>query len=477
MSAQPSNAHALLDQLRQQAGLPPEAASNVRIDGSDPVVRTSVKAAETGAAAIAAAGMAAAWLWRLRHGRSQDVHVDAVAAVAAMQSYKFMKVDGQAPGAVMDALTDSYQLEDGRWIYLHCNFPNLARKNCLALGAQPTPESIRERVAQWTGVALEDALFAAGGCGAFVRSASEWHALPQGASAMRAPAVEIVRIGDAPPEPLPAGNRPLSGVRVLDLTRVLAGPTCAKNLAEHGADVLRISRADLADSGVLDFDTGVGKLSAHLDLRDAAQMEQMRDLVRSCDVFSQAYRPGSLDARGLSPQALATLRPGIVCVTLDAWGFDGPWRQRRGYDTVVQAANGFAWTGLHERPSFTPTAQQDYVAGYLMAFGAMVALARRATEGGSWLVRVSLAGCGEWIRNAGTVPPDACADCPAQVRDDAVRPWLQQSSSPVGVITHLGPVTRMSITPPRWARPVPEAGASPREWPPRDPCSSSKPTA
>ncbi|MBU2287000.1 MAG: CoA transferase, partial [Gammaproteobacteria bacterium] len=324
------NAHALLDQLRQQSGLPLEAAANVQIVGADPVLRTPFKAAETGAASIAAAGMAAAWLWRLKHGREQQVQVDAVAAAAAMQSYKFMKVDGRPPGRVMDPLTDSYQLADGRWIYLHCNFPNLAQKNCRAIGAQPTPQSVRERVAQWDGPALEEALFAEGGCGAFVRSPDEWHALPQGASASREPAVEIVRIGDAPPEPLPAGERPLSGVRVLDLTRVLAGPTCAKNLAEHGADVLRVSRADLADSGVLDFDTGVGKLSTHLDLRDAAQMEQMRELVRHCDVFSQAYRPGTLDARGLSAADLAALRPGIVCVTLNAWGFQGPWRERRG---------------------------------------------------------------------------------------------------------------------------------------------------
>lgn len=457
-------AQELLEKLRQAAALPAKAVSDVHITGADPVVRTGLRVAETGAAAIAASGMAAAWLWYLKRDQRQQVRVDVAAATAAMQSYKFMKVDGRPPGAVMDVLTNAYRLKDGRWIYLHCNFPNLAEKNCLALGAQATPESIKQQVAQWDGLALEEAVFAAGGVGALVRSEEEWRALPQGVMAAAEPVLEIVRIADAPAQPLPAGDRPLSGVRVLDLTRVLAGPTCAKNLAEHGADVLRISRPGLADSGVLDFDTGVGKRSAHLDLRDAAQMNEMRELVRGCDVFSQAYRPGTLDARGLSPQDAAALRPGIVYVTLNAWGFHGPWSSRRGYDTVVQAANGFAWAGAHERPVFTPVAQQDYVAGYLMAYGAMAALARRATEGGSWLVRVSLAGCGEWIRRHGSVAPADYQPCPTQVPDERVAPWLQQSASPAGLITHLGPITRMSLTPPRWDRPVPAADSSPRTW-------------
>lgn len=464
---QMSTSRDLLEQLRQQAGLPAEAASDVHIDGGDPVLSTPIKTAETGAAAIAAAGMAVAWLWWQKSGSIQEVRVDGAAAVAAMQSYKFMKVDGRPPGAVMDVLTNAYQLRDGRWIYLHCNFPNLAEKNCLALGARMVPESIREHVAQWDGERLEEALFATGGCGALVRSEKEWQALPQGIAAAAEPVLEIVRIADAPAQPLPKGDRPLSGVRVLDLTRVLAGPTCAKNLAEHGADVLRISRPGLADSGVLDFDTGVGKLSAYVDMRDTAQMAQMRELVRGCDVFSQAYRPGTLDARGLSPLELAKLRPGIVCVTLNAWGFRGPWKDRRGYDTVVQAANGLAWNGMNAPPVFTPVAQQDYVAGYLMAYGAMVALARRVSEGGSWLVRVSLAGCGEWIRRPGLVAPEDYGRCPTQVRDDVVAPLLQASASPAGVVSHLGPVTRMSLTPPRWDRGIAATGSSPREWPSR----------
>ena len=456
----------MVEGLARAAGLPVRAAAQVHIDGADPVVRTALKVAETGAAAIAAAGMAAAWLWSQKQGEApQEVRVNAAAAAAAMQSYKFLKIAGEPPGAVMDALTNFYRVKDGRWIYLHCNFPNLAARNCSVLGAQPTSESIEARAAGWDGAALEEAIFAGGGCGALVRSEEEWRALPQAAALRGLSPVELVRIGDALKEPLPSGDRPLSGVRVLDLTRVLAGPTCAKTLAEHGADVLRITRAGLPDSGVLDLDTGLGKLSAQLDLRDSAQLHTLRELVRGCDVFSQSYRPGTLDARGLSPHELAALRPGIVCVTLGAWGYTGPWQARRGYDTVVQAANGMAWQPGGARPAFLPVSAQDYVAGYLMAFGAMAALARRAEEGGSWLVRVSLAACGEWIRNHGRVVAGAWTSLPTQVPAELVRRWVIESDSPFGTLTHLGPIASMPATPPRWDRPSVAAGASPAEWP------------
>jgi crotonobetainyl-CoA:carnitine CoA-transferase CaiB-like acyl-CoA transferase len=464
-----TNALNLLEQLRQLGGLPVQALRRMSIKGGDPVVRTPLRAAETGAASIAACGMAASWLWSQSHGSLQDVSVDALAATAAMQSYKFLKINGQPPGSPMDKLTNSYQLKDGRWFYLHCNFPSLAEKNCRALGAERDAASMAAAALKWDGPKLEQAIFEAGGVGAFVRSEAEWHASPQGIAATQEPALEIIRIGDAAPEPLTAGDRPLSGVRVLDLTRVLAGPTCAKHLAEHGADVLKISRKGLADSGILDLDTGLGKLSTFLDMGDAAQLQNLRDLIKDCDVFSQAYRPGTLAERGLSPQDLAQLRPGIVYVTLNAWGFDGPWSDRRGYDTVVQAANGMAYVGATERPVFTPVAQQDYVAGYLMAYGAMVALSKRVAEGGSWLVRVSLAGVGEWIRKQGSVAESAYEALPTQVPKNLVQPWLQQSNSFAGELTHLGPVISMSDTPLRWARPVVELGSSRAVWPERSP--------
>ena len=232
--------------------------------------------------------------------------------------------------------------------------------------------------------------------------------------------MEIVRIGDSAPEPLPAGNCPLSGIRVLDLTRVLAGPTCARTLAEHGADVLKITAKHLPNLGYQEWDTGHGKLSAQLDLRAAGDCETLRGLVREADVFSQGYRPGSLAGRGLSPEELATIRPGLVYISLSAFGHTGPWASRRGFDTVVQTVSGMTIrqaecvSGKTAGPQFYPVSAIDYCAGYLMAAGAMVALARRAREGGSWLVRISLAQVGKWIVDLGEVPSEGLRDVPTE---------------------------------------------------------------
>src|SRR4030095_6996866 len=181
-----------------------------------------------------------------------------------------------------------------------------------------------------------EAIIAAKGAGGMARTQAEWARHPQGAAVAALPLMEIVRIGDSAPQPLPAGDRPLSGIRVLDLTRVLAGPTCARTLAEHGADVLKITGAHLPNIGYQEYDTGHGKLSANLDLREPKDVEILRGLVREADVFSQGYRPGTLGTRGFSPEALATLRPGIVFVSLCAFSHVGPRASRRGLDTVVQ---------------------------------------------------------------------------------------------------------------------------------------------
>ena len=457
-----------LVELVKLAGLPEAAADSVEVSGGDPVFPTRYRPVVPGAVAMAAAGLAAAELWQLKTGRKQRVRVDARAAAAALRSTRYLKINGKRPAEDPEKITGFYELRDGRWMYLHCNFWNLRDRNLAILGVPMDRNAVAKAVAKWDGLELENALFDGGGCGSFVRSEEEWRALPQMQAVSRLPLLEIVKIGEAPPRPLPAGDRPLSGVRVLDLTRVLAGPSCARSLAEHGADVLRVTREDLADLGPpSDVDTGIGKLQTHIDLRDSAQAEIMRSLVRECDVFSQSYRPGALAGRGLSPEALAELRPGVVYVTLSAWSQDGPWRGRRGYDTVVQAANGIAWRPGNEKPAFLPYAAQDYVAGYLLAFGTMVALARRAREGGSWLVRDSLAGAGHWIRQHGLNEASALANLPAEFSADELASLLQEHDSPYGRITHLAPAVQMSETPARWARPAVPRGYNKPEWPAR----------
>ena len=464
----PRQVHPSLAKLVQLAGLPASAADDVEIVGpSDPVLATRYKPVAPGAAAIAATGLAASELWALRTGRRQRVRVVARAAAAALRGSRFLKINGKTPEEDPEKITGFYPLRNGRWMYLHCNFPTLRDRNLKVLGAPRKKEEVAKAVGRREGIELENAIVEAGGMGTFVRSEEEWRALPQFQAVTRMPLLEIVKIGDTPPQPLLPGDRPLSGIRALDLTRVLAGPTCARTLAEHGADVMRVTRQDLDDMGATDFDTGIGKLNTHIDLRNPAEVETMRGLIRDCDVFSQSYRPGSLARRGFSPEALAALRPGIVYVTLSAWGHEGPWRERRGYDTVVQSANGLAYQGSGQRPAFLPYSAQDYVAGYVLAFGAMVALARRAREGGSWLVRVSLAGAGHWIREHGLLEPAEFANLPKEFPAAELQSLLMEHESPVGRITHLAPVVQMSETPARWARPSVPRGYHPSVWPPR----------
>ncbi len=457
--------HPSVLELTKLAALPVSAADAAEVIGDDPVFNTRYRIAIPGAAAIAATGIAAAALWTLKTDRHQRVRVNARAAAATLRSTNYLRINGQRPPSSRDPFTGFYRLKDGRWMYLHCNFPNLRDQNLRVLGAEANKPSVARQVEKWDGLALEDAIFDGGGCCSLVRSEEEWNAMPQSAAVASIPLLEIVRIGDAPPEPLPAGDRPLSGIRVLDLTRVLAGPACAKCFAEHGADVMKVSRKGMPDSGMLDIDTGLGKLSTYLDLRDPGQMETLRTLIRSGDVFSQAYRPNSLAARGLSPEALAEMRPGIVYITLSAWGHVGPWRDRRGYDSVVQSANGMAYRPDGELPVIMPVAAQDYISGYLMALGGMVALGRRAREGGSWMVRISLAGTGHWIRSHGLLEPSVFGDAPDELPADELQSLMTESASPLGHLSHLAPAVQMSETPARWVRPAVPLGSNRPVWP------------
>jgi crotonobetainyl-CoA:carnitine CoA-transferase CaiB-like acyl-CoA transferase len=435
--------------------------------GEDPVLRTPYRVGTAGAAALAALGCAVAELHVQRGGEPQSVRVSLRAAAASLRSARYLRVNGEAP-PVWDPLSGFYAVRDG-WISLHCNFPNHRDAALRVLGAEPARAALQAKAAEWQGEALEDAVHAAGGCAGFVRTEAEWRAHPQARAVASEPVLRISRIGAAPPQPLAPHARPLGGVRVLDLTRVLAGPTCARSLAEHGADVLKISAAHLADSGALELDTGMGKLSARLDLRDGPARQVLKRLVRDGDVFSQSYRPGTLAARGFSPEALAELRPGLVCVSLTAWGTSGPWSARRGFDSIVQCVSGMAAaSGTPGQPALMPVSAIDYVSGYLMAFGAVVALHRRAHEGGSWHVQVALARVGQWIAERGVLPDAEWRRAPLELAAEELAPLLGEVDSPAGRIRHLKPVLELSGTPPHWRRPPVPLGSHPPEWPERE---------
>ena len=456
------------------AGWPEERANLVDItDSLDPILPTPFRIGETSAAVLAAIGLAVSDLWELRTGRRQDVAVDTRQSTASLRSGRYMRMDGVPFLTERNTVMGVYPAKHGRWSYLHCNFPNHRAAALSVLGVPEDREAVSNAVAQWDALELEEAIIAAKGAGGMVRSMEEWAQHPQAAAIASLPLMEIVKIGDSPPEKLPHGDRPLSGVRVLDLTRVLAGPTCARTLAEHGADVLKITGPHLPNIGYQEYDTGHGKLSAHLDLREQKDLETLHGLVREADVFSQGYRPGTLGQRGLSPQELAILRPGIVYVSLSAFSHLGPWASRRGFDTVVQTVSGITtrqgelFPGAAPGPQFYPVSAIDYLTGYLMAFGALVALARRQREGGSWLVRISLAQTGRWLVERGQVPQSGLRDVSEDFTPEELERWTMVSDTPGGRLHHLGPVVKLSETPPHWARTSVPLGYNDPVWPER----------
>ena len=456
------------------AGWPQDRVSSVEITGGvDPILPTPFRIGETSAAALAAVGLAASDLWELRSGRQQEVAVETRQATASLRSGKYMQMDGAHVSTERNTVMGVYPAKNGRWSYLHCNFPNHRAAALSVLGVPEDRDAVRHAVSQWDALELEEAILDAKGAGGMVRTIAEWSQHPQSAAIASLPLMEIVKIGDSPPEKLPDGDRPLSGVRVLDLTRVLAGPTCARTLAEHGADVLKITGAHLPNIGYQEYDTGHGKLSANLDLREQEDLDTLRGLVSDADVFSQGYRPGTLGLRGLSPQELAELRPGLVYVSLSAFSHVGPWASRRGFDTVVQTVSGITsrqaelFPGAELGPQFYPVSAIDYLTGYLMAFGALVALARRVREGGSWLVRISLAQTGHWLVGRGQVLENELNDVPKEFTPAELERWSMSSDTPVGRLGHLGPVVRLSETPPRWSRPSVPLGYNDPVWPER----------
>ena len=328
--------------------------------------------------------------------------------------------------------------------------------------------AVRGALAAWTADAFEAAAAERGLVVAAMHSFMEWDSHPQGRAVAGLPPLSIEKIDDARPKELAPGDRPLDGVRVLELTRVIAGPVCGRVLAAHGADVLLITAPYLPAMEPLVIDTGRGKLSAYADLRDPGGRSILERLIQDADVFVQSYRPGALRRLGFGPQSVARLRPGVVYVSLSAYGWEGPWSDRRGFDSLVQTATGFnvaeAEAAGTDMPTPLPAQALDHTSGYLMALGAIAALHRRATVGGSWHVRASLAGRGRWMRSLGRIQDGF--RCPDPGYED-VQDLLEETPSGFGRLTAVRHAAQLSETPARWTRPSARLGTHRPEWPER----------
>ena len=452
--------------LWRHADHDPAALAAVTLTGTEPVLPSTFAVGTSAQASIAAAALAAAEIWRLRGGRRQQVAVDMRDAAIEFRSERYIRVDGAPPKELWDKIAGLYRTGDGRFVRLHTNFPHHRDGVLKLLDCDYSREAVQRALDGWDGEKFETAAAEAGLVVTMTRSFAEWDAGGQGRALAALPPFTIEKIGEAPPQPLRDGARPLEGVRVLDLTRVIAGPVCGRTLAAHGADVLLVTAPHLPQMMPLVIDSGRGKLSTAIDLRTPGGRATLAALTREADIFVQGYRPGAIAHNGFGPEQAAALRPGIVYVSLCAYGHEGPWAQRRGFDSLVQNANGIndaeAQAAGSAQPKPLPCQALDHGAGYLMAFGAMTALKRRMTEGGSWHVRVSLAQAGHWIRGLGRVADGlACPDPDFA----AVGDRLEDSDSGFGRLTTVRHAAKLSETPARWARPSVPLGTHPAAWP------------
>ncbi len=467
-----TDARAALRALWELAGCEPAALERVTLTGDDPVLPSSFAIGCAAQVSIAAAGLAASELWRLRTGREQRVAVDMRAAAIDFRSERYLRVDGAAPGSLWDPIAGLYRTGDGGTVRLHTNFPHHRSAVVKLLACADTRESVQAALSGWRAEAFETEANQAGCVVSMLRSAVDWSAHPQAHALAKLPTFEIERIDDAParalePRPRPAepGARPLSGLRVLDLTRVVAGPVCGRTLAAHGADVLRIASPSLPYIPWLVIDTGRGKRSAFVDLSSAEGRATLTRLVEQADVFVQGYRPGALAALGFAPKDVARLRPGIVYVSLSAYSHVGPFAGRRGFDSLVQTATGFN----HEEgraagvdgPKELPAQALDHGSGQLLAFAAMAARARQVREGGSYHVRASLAQTGRWLWNLGRV--DAGLSCSDPTLAEAAD-RLEESDSAFGRLRAVRHAAELSETRARFALPAVKLGWHEPRW-------------
>jgi crotonobetainyl-CoA:carnitine CoA-transferase CaiB-like acyl-CoA transferase len=456
----------ILKDIWTSAGGESPALETVKLTGDEPQLPSSFRVAAAAQASIAASGLAASQIWKLRSGEAQDVTVDMRHAAIECRSERYLRVGGKPPPPAWDAIAGIYKTRDRRFVRLHTNFPHHRNAVCKVLNCKPERDEVQAALMQWDGEAFETTAYAAGGVVALMRPHDEWSALPHAKRLAELPLISIEKIGDAAPKPWPKGDRPLAGIRVLDLSRVIAGPVAGRTLAAHGADVLLISGPDLPAIPWLTIDTGRGKLTSFVELKSEQGRGGLRDLLATADIFSQGYRPRALAALGFSPEDAATINPGIVYVSLSAYGHGGPWAERRGFDSLVQTATGFnhaeGQAAGTDGPKELPAQMLDHATGYLMAFGAMMAKARQAREGGSWHVRVSLAQTGRWLWNLGRVADGLNA---SDLTGELVTPFIEEVASGFGPLRSVTHSAILSKTSAFWARPAMPLGSHPPAWP------------
>jgi hypothetical protein len=456
------SALALLDEIWRAAGGAPEMAAGAHVTGEGDLPSVFATT-DLATASVGAAGAAIVELIAARFGAAPGFEVDRRLA-SFWFSMSVRPVGWELPPA-WDAVAGDYAAADG-WIRLHTNAPHHRAAALKVLGVPADKAQVAKAVATWQADTLEGAVVEAGGCAARMRSVEDWGAHPQGRAVAGESLLHVMPQAKGPRAPWMEAAaqlraRPLAGVRVLDLTRILAGPVATRFLAGFGADVLRIDPLDW-DEPSLAPEITLGKRCARLDLRAQEGRARFEQLLRGADVLVHGYRADALARLGFDEAKRQQLRPGLVDVSLDAYGHTGPWRARRGFDSLVQMSCGIAEAGMRlwnrEKPTPLPVQALDHATGYLMACAAVRGLTRRLRDGTGSITRASLARTAALLTGtpAGT-QGDLAKESPAD--------YVAQAEHTVwGPARRFLPPLAVDGAAMRWDRPAGPLGSSEPAW-------------
>ena len=446
----------VLENLWDLAKNPPSALNNVEFTGMEPSLPSIYKTGILAQSTIAAAALASTEIWKSRTGRSQTVTVDIDSASASFRSENYLSVNGYDRFQTNKLKAENdihgfYKCGDDGWVQLHANYPQHRKAILHNLRCDGLRKSVTNKLLTMSAIEAENNLTSIGLPVGKMRTVEEWSEHPQGQAVAQRPLFTIKKIGDAAPIKLSQNpKRPLDGIKTLDLTKVIAGPLIGRTLAEHGADVIWVNgpHLDLIESLVIDMSRG--KKPVNIDLRSNSGRNTLTTLIKGANIFIQGYRPGALNSKGFSPEKLVEIKPGIIYVNISAFGNDGPWKSRRGFDSIVQTVSGIGHEGGKaigmDGMKHLPCQALDHATGYIGAFAAISALQKQMNEGGSWLVDVSLSQTGHYLTSLGQQNHINSYDKNLKNRNL----YIEKVESPFGTVEYTKPAAVLSETPGKW---------------------------
>ena len=459
----------ILTELSTTLGIDDLAQDNFKVGQEPTVTDTKFRVDEAATAVCLAGGLLTKQIWKMQTGEEQTISLNTAHAALTMISFMLQSQNGY-PICYPDThrtwpnypIMDAYRTKDGRFVYIDGVYPHL-RDGLMDLLESPNNAlAIAKAVARFDAEDLEREINQRELCGTIVRTNDEWLEHSQGRLLAETPPVKIEKIAASDPVGLGGGDQPLSGVRVLDFTHVLAGPMCSRAFAGQGAEVLHISGPNVFELFPFTIDTGHGKRNAFLDLKRPEDRDRLRHLIERADLFVQGYAPGKFAEFGFGLDDVCRMKEGIIYGTISCYGTQGPCGRWGGFEQLGQAASGLmAAHSSIDAPQLVPAAVCDYLTGYLGTIGMLVALMRRAVEGGSYHVEVSLTRTAMWLQDLGHRRD---ADVPGKFPLDRFDSFMMDSETCFGTIRHLKPVVQYSQTPAKFHYPVSALGSSKARW-------------